>query len=56
MLDSKKYYIIIMKGVMIVGYVLLMLFLFIGLPIIFTSIRQVDEYERGILFQFGKFK
>ena len=38
------------------GYVLLMLFIFVGLPIIFTSIRQVDEYERGILFQFGKFK
>ena len=24
--------------------------------IIFSSIRQIDEYERGILFQFGKFK
>ena len=38
------------------GYVLLMLFLFVGLPIIFSSIKQVDEYERGILLQFGKFK
>ena len=37
------------------GYVFLILFIFIGLPIIFSSIRQVDEYERGILFQFGKF-
>ena len=24
--------------------------------IILSSIRQVNEYERGILFQFGKFK
>ncbi len=28
--------------------------LLIGL--LLSSIRQVDEYERGILFQFGKFK
>ena len=37
------------------GYVILMIFLFIVLPILLSSIRQVDEYERGILFQFGKF-
>ena len=24
--------------------------------LLLSSIRQVDEYERGILFQFGKFK
>ena len=35
----------------------LLIFLFIiVLFIVFTSIRQVDEYERGILFEFGKFK
>lgn len=26
------------------------------LVIILSSIRQIDEYERGVLFQFGKFK
>ena len=38
------------------GYVLLIILLFVVLPILLSSIRQVDEYERGILFQFGKFK
>ena len=37
-------------------YILIFILLFIVLPIILTSIRQIDEYERGILFQFGKFK
>lgn len=37
------------------GYVILIIILFVVLPIILSSIRQVDEYERGILFQFGKF-
>ena len=35
------------------GFVLLLIILGI---IILSSIRQIDEYERGILFQFGKFK
>ena len=26
------------------------------LIVILTSIRQISEYERGILFQFGKYK
>lgn len=30
--------------------------IFILVIVILTSIRQIDEYERGILFQFGKFK
>lgn len=30
--------------------------IFILIIVILTSIRQIDEYERGILFQFGKFK
>ena len=38
------------------GYVLLIILLFVVLPILLSSIRQVDEYERGILFQYGKFK
>lgn len=35
-----------------------MLYMIIGFiaVILLMSIRQVDEYERGILFQFGKFK
>ena len=24
--------------------------------VLLCSVRQVDEYERGILFQFGKYK
>ena len=31
-------------------------FLIIISIIVLSSIRQIDEYERGILFQFGKFK
>ena len=30
--------------------------LIIILIIILSSIKQVNEYERGILFEFGKFK
>lgn len=30
--------------------------LIIIIVIIFSSIRQIDEFERGVLFQFGKFK
>lgn len=37
------------------GYILIFILIFIVLPIIFSSIRQVDEYQRGVLFQFGKF-
>jgi len=29
--------------------------LVIALVLVFTSIKQVDEYERGILFRFGKY-
>ena len=29
---------------------------FIVLFIIMTSVRQINEYEKGILFEFGKFK
>jgi len=36
--------------------VLLIILLFVVLPLILSSIRQIDEYERGILFQYGKFK
>lgn len=35
---------------------IIVILLFIVLPILLTSIRQVDEYQRGVLFQFGKFK
>lgn len=35
--------------------VIIILLLFVVLPILLTSIRQVDEYQRGVLFQFGKF-
>lgn len=30
--------------------------IFIVVIVILCSIRQIDEYERGILFQFGKYK
>lgn len=29
---------------------------FVILIVVLSSIRQIDEYERGILFQFGKYK
>jgi len=35
---------------------LFIIIVIILLPIILTSIRQINEYERGILFQYGKFK
>ena len=35
---------------------IIVILLFVVLPILLTSIRQVDEYQRGVLFQFGKFK
>lgn len=35
---------------------LFIILLIIFIIIILSSIRQIDEYERGILFQFGKFK
>ena len=38
------------------GIAILIIILFVILPILFSSVRQVDEYERGILFQYGKFK
>ncbi|MBP7992787.1 MAG: slipin family protein, partial [Candidatus Magasanikbacteria bacterium] len=31
------------------------LLLFIGLVVILISVRQVNQYERGVKFQFGKF-
>ena len=34
---------------------IIIILLFVVLPILLTSIRQVDEYQRGVLFQFGKF-
>ena len=34
---------------------LLVLFIIIIIIVILTSIRQISEYERGILFRFGKF-
>ncbi len=36
--------------------VLLVILLIFLLVIILTSIRQINEYERGVLFQLGKFK
>lgn len=35
---------------------IMMMLLFIILLIIIVSIKQINEYERGILFRFGKFK
>lgn len=35
---------------------ILIILLIIFIIIILSSIRQIDEYERGILFEFGKFK
>lgn len=36
--------------------VIIMMLLFIIVLIILVSIKQINEYERGILFRFGKFK
>ena len=36
--------------------IIIIILLFIVLPILLSSIKQIDEYERGILFQLGKFK
>ena len=35
---------------------LFIILLVVLIIIILSSIRQIDEYERGILFEFGKFK
>lgn len=35
---------------------ILVFLIIIGIVIILSSIKQIDEYERGILFEFGKFK
>ena len=40
-------------GTIIVSIMPILLFLFI---LILSSIKQVNEYERGVLFQLGKFK
>lgn len=35
---------------------LLILIIFVFIPVLLSSIKQIDEYERGILFELGKFK
>jgi regulator of protease activity HflC (stomatin/prohibitin superfamily) len=49
-----KYTIYLKKGVLIMG--IFIVIIVVVLIVILTSIRQISEYERGILFQFGKYK
>jgi regulator of protease activity HflC (stomatin/prohibitin superfamily) len=54
LLKEAFYYIIILKGVKLMNEVLIFI-LVVFLIIVLRSVRQVEEYERGVKFQFGKF-
>jgi regulator of protease activity HflC (stomatin/prohibitin superfamily) len=54
LLKDAFYYIIILKGVKLMNEVLIFI-LVVFLIIVLRSVRQVEEYERGVKFQFGKF-